>query len=67
VKERTEKVGVEGGRSVRWTVPWPGVEAVGGKGEGIGAGGVIYGGTERLWKTSSRIKPCEEGCTQDIK
>lgn len=42
MKERTEKVGVEGGRSVRWTVPWPGVEAVGGKGEGIGAGGVIY-------------------------
>lgn len=41
-------MGVEGGRSVRWTVPWPGVEVVLGKGDGIAAGGVVYGGMEWL-------------------
>lgn len=41
-------MGVEGGRSVRWTVPWPGVEVVEGKGEGITAGGLVYGGMEWL-------------------
>lgn len=29
------KLGVVGGRSARWTVPLPGVEAEAGKGEGI--------------------------------
>jgi len=31
---------------VRWMVPWPGVEVVGGKGEGIAPGGIVYGGME---------------------
>lgn len=33
--ERAENEGVDGGRSVMCTLPWPGEEAVGGKGENV--------------------------------
>ena len=36
MKERVQNVGVEGGRRLRWMVPWPALLEEGGKGEGRG-------------------------------
>lgn len=59
-------MGVEGGRSVRWTLPWPGVEVVGGKGEGITADN---GGPMVAWRgyggaPLQRVAGWEYGCEE---
>ena len=49
---RVENVGVEGGKSERWIVPWPGLLDDGGKGEEWGMLGVKHCWK---WKIAHRV------------